>query len=118
MSDAGITSATLSADGTAMIRQPDGTLREAAGATDWGEVNARSAQQVDAAAQADPDALPLDDAFWLSAKIILPPRATKRHQGLRLDVEVLDWFKAQGPGWQTRMNAVLKSYVVAQRRGG
>jgi uncharacterized protein (DUF4415 family) len=48
----------------------------------------------------------------------LPPRNPKRHQGIRLDADVLDWLKAQGPGWQTRMNAVLKSYVEARKRHG
>ena len=32
---------------------------------------------------------------------------------LRLDAEVLDWFKAQGPGYQTRINAILKAYKEA-----
>ncbi len=32
---------------------------------------------------------------------------------LRVDPEVLDWFKAQGPGYQTRMNAVLRAYKDA-----
>jgi uncharacterized protein (DUF4415 family) len=31
---------------------------------------------------------------------------------------VLAWFRAQGPGYQTRMNAVLRAYVEAQKRGG
>jgi uncharacterized protein (DUF4415 family) len=34
---------------------------------------------------------------------------------IRLDREVLDWFRAQGDGYQTRINAVLKMYVKAQR---
>lgn len=32
------------------------------------------------------------------------------HTGIRLDADVLDWFKSQGKGWQTRINAVLRSY--------
>jgi uncharacterized protein (DUF4415 family) len=42
-----------------------------------------------------------------------PPR--KAAISLRLDPEVLDWFKAQGPGYQTRINAVLKAFVAAVR---
>ncbi len=34
---------------------------------------------------------------------------------LRLDADVLDWFKAQGGGYQTRMNAVLRAYMEAAR---
>jgi uncharacterized protein (DUF4415 family) len=40
----------------------------------------------------------------------------KVHTGLRIDADVLDWFKAQGRGFQTHMNAVLRAYVEAQRK--
>jgi len=41
---------------------------------------------------------------------------TSRQIKHRLDREVLDWFKRQGPRYQTRMNAVLRAYVNAQRK--
>jgi uncharacterized protein (DUF4415 family) len=118
MSDVNITKAVLTADGKVLIKQPDGSYRAATGGTDWDQINARSDEEVEAAARTDPDAPPLDDEFWRNARIVVPPRNPKRHQGMRLDAEVLDWFKAQGPGWQTRMNAVLKSYVEARKRQG
>jgi uncharacterized protein (DUF4415 family) len=37
----------------------------------------------------------------------LPPKASI---SLRLDQDVLEWFKAQGPGYQTRINTVLRAY--------
>lgn len=40
-----------------------------------------------------------------------PPR--KEAISLRLDAEVLDWFRARGPGYQTRINAVLRAYMEA-----
>jgi len=40
-----------------------------------------------------------------------PPR--KEAISLRLDAEVLDWFRARGPGYQTRINAVLRAYMAA-----
>jgi uncharacterized protein (DUF4415 family) len=40
-----------------------------------------------------------------------PPR--KAAISLRLDADVLDWFRAQGGGYQTRINAVLRAYMVA-----
>lgn len=49
-----------------------------------------------------------DDAFW--ARAVKMPR-TKQGIFIRLDADVLDWFKGQGPGYQTRMNAVLRSYM-------
>jgi uncharacterized protein (DUF4415 family) len=118
MDDATTTKAVLTQDGKAMIEQPDGSYRAAVSHTDWDRVNALSDAEVDAAAQGDTDAQPLDDEFWQNARVVMPPRTPKRHQGMRLDAEVLDWFKAQGPGWQTRMNAVLKSCVEAQKRQG
>jgi uncharacterized protein (DUF4415 family) len=43
----------------------------------------------------------------------LPRQSRKAVISLRIDREVLDWFKAQGPGYQTRMNAVLRAYREA-----
>lgn len=43
----------------------------------------------------------------------LPKSPRKAAISLRVDPEVLDWFKAQGPGYQTRMNAVLRAYKDA-----
>ena len=111
-----IVSAVL-ADGKTLIRQPDGAFREADGATDWERVAALTAAEVEAAARADAEAPVADEEFWRSARVVMPgPRPVKRHQGMRLDAEVIDWFKGQGPGWQTRMNAVLRSYVEAHKR--
>ena len=43
----------------------------------------------------------------------------KKPVAMRLDADVLDWFQRQGPGYQTRMNAVLRSFVErAGKRGG
>lgn len=43
----------------------------------------------------------------------LKPTAGKTSISLRVDADVLEWFKAQGPGYQTRINAVLKAYKDA-----
>jgi uncharacterized protein (DUF4415 family) len=43
----------------------------------------------------------------------LPRHGRKSAISLRVDPEVLDWFKTQGPGYQTRMNAVLRAYMEA-----
>lgn len=50
-----------------------------------------------------------DEAFWADAEWIIPEN--KVALGVRFDREVVDWFKSQGPGYQTRMNAVLKLYM-------
>ncbi len=71
-----------------MIEHPDRGHRPAPNRTNWERVGALSEAEVDAAAQADTDAPPLDDAFWQSAQVVFPPRTPKRHQGMRLDAEV------------------------------
>ncbi|HEX4293851.1 MAG TPA: BrnA antitoxin family protein [Rhizomicrobium sp.] len=62
----------------------------------------------------DPDAQPTSKAFWKDAKVIWPQ--SKLLTSFRIDPDVLAWFKAQGKGYQTRMNAVLRAYVKAQTR--
>ena len=46
----------------------------------------------------------------------LKAQSAKQSISLRVDPEVLAWFRAQGPGWQTRMNAVLRAYKEAGSR--
>ncbi len=49
----------------------------------------------------------------LRAKRGRPEKAAEERKeqiALRLDADVLAWYRAQGAGWQTRMNAVLKAY--------
>lgn len=71
---------------------------------------------ITATAQADPDAVPFTDAEWAQAQPLVRRgrplgSGTKAQVTLRLDVEVLERFKASGDGWQTRINDVLKSWV-------
>ena len=55
----------------------------------------------------------LPDDFWDDAEIVEPK--TKTAISIRVDADVLEYFKSQGKGHLTRMNAVLRSYVDAQR---
>ena len=57
--------------------------------------------------------LPTD--FWDEAELVAP--ASKRAVSIRLDEDVLDWFRRSGPRYQTRMNAVLRMYVKRMRKG-
>ena len=52
----------------------------------------------------------VDKEFWDNARVVMPDTRPKQHTGIRIDADVLDWFKSYGKGWQTRMNAVLRSY--------
>jgi uncharacterized protein (DUF4415 family) len=61
-----------------------------------------------------PRAESLGADFWKSAHVVMPSGKTSVH--LRLDRDVVEWFKARGKGHLTRMNAVLRAYVDAQNR--
>ena len=65
--------------------------------------------------RADAPAQHLDADFWDNARVGTPP-PNKASVHLRLDADVLDWFRDQGRGHLTRMNAVLRSYMEAQKR--
>ena len=71
-----------------------------------------------AAAQPLPDGSDPDDAMeeidWATTELPMPRRKT--HASLRLDADMLDWFKAQGRGYQTKINAVLRSYFQQHAR--
>lgn len=76
--------------------------------TDWDK--ARNHPMPDGS---DPDdAMDSDD--WVIVDIDLP--RPKQQTTVRLDADVLDWFKAQGPGYQTRINAVLRSYYEQKKK--
>ena len=53
------------------------------------------------------------DNFWTDRSITMPGGKSSIH--LRLDSDVLLWFKAQGKGHLTRMNAVLRAYMEAKK---
>jgi uncharacterized protein (DUF4415 family) len=64
--------------------------------------------------RADAPVLSLDPNFWDDAEVVMPAGKSSIH--LRIDTDVLDWFKAQGRGHLTRMNAVLRSYMESHNR--
>jgi len=67
-----------------------------------------------AAVDSDPDAAPIMSAeFMRRAKRVDPH--VKRAISIRLDEDLIAWFKASGSRYQTRINAVLRAYVDSQR---
>jgi len=58
----------------------------------------------------------IPEDFWDDAVVVTPP--TKEAISFRVDRDVLGWFRDQGPGYQTRMNAVLRSYMEANKNRG
>ncbi len=83
--------------------------------TDWDQVDALTDEQVRGAIEADPDAQPTDKKFWKTATVVMPrPKETIT---IRLDADVLEWFRGSGKGYQTRINAILRSYIRARGNG-
>ena len=79
-------------------------------------------KRITAAANSDPDARPLTTA---QLKAMIPRRAlrgrpksanAKQLVSVRYSPEVLEYFKATGAGWQSRMNSVLRQYVARRTR--
>lgn len=66
------------------------------------------------AVASDPDAAPIMSAEFMRQAKRIDPRA-KRAISIRLDEDVIAWFKASGSRYQTRINAILRAYVDSQR---
>jgi uncharacterized protein (DUF4415 family) len=81
--------------------------------TNWAKVDAMTEEELEASIAADPDDVH-EEPDWTTAIKGLPP--IKRHINIRVDADVLDWFKATGKGYQTRMNNVLRAYVESRTR--
>lgn len=76
--------------------------------TDWKKIDAMKDKDIDLS-----DIPELDDDFFKNATLVLPkPKAVVT---LRVDADVLEWFRAQGKGYQTLMNAILKGWVEQHR---
>lgn len=77
------------------------------------EIRAMRARGLDRTRDDAPEAESLGEDFWKNARIVLPRGKTSVH--LRLDSDIVEWFRADGKGHLTRMNAVLRAYVEAQK---
>jgi uncharacterized protein (DUF4415 family) len=75
--------------------------------TDWKRLSAMDDKAIDTS-----DIPELDDDFFRHAEIKLP---AKQPVTLRVDADVLTWFKAQGQGYQTRINKLLRRYMENQQ---
>jgi uncharacterized protein (DUF4415 family) len=75
--------------------------------TDWERVDALGDDEIDYSETGE-----LDEAFFRQADLRLPP---KKPVTLRLDADVLEWFKSQGSGYQTRINKLLRTYMERHR---
>ena len=88
----------------------DAMLARGEDRSDLDRVRALSEEELEASIDREDEG----EVDWSSLQVGLPE--PKRQLTLRLDADVVEWFRSRGPGYQTRMNAVLRSYVEAQRR--
>ncbi len=72
----------------------------------------RRLSDAEIARTAPPELADLPDDFWDRADVVMP--VGKAPISLRVDVDVLAWFRAQGPRYQSRMNAVLRAFMTAR----
>jgi uncharacterized protein (DUF4415 family) len=69
-------------------------------------------EEIDASIKNDPDFN--EDWNWGDAVLVIPPK--KKPISIRVDEDVLDYFRAEGAGYQRRMNAVLRSYMDQKKK--
>lgn len=74
------------------------------GLTNWERLRTMDDSEIDFS-----DIPPLGEDFFKNAIVVMP--RVKRMVSIRLDGDVVDWYKGEGPGYQTRMNAVLKAFM-------
>ena len=77
--------------------------------SDWSRVDGLSDTDIDTT-----DIPPLDDDFFANAEVRLPKK--KVPITIRLDSDVVAWFRSMGKGYQTHINAVLRTYMRTQRK--
>jgi uncharacterized protein (DUF4415 family) len=74
--------------------------------TDWDRLAKMGDEQIDTS-----DIPELGDDFFAHADLSLP---TKEPVTLRMDADVLNWFRSQGKGYQIRINKLLRSYMESR----
>ncbi|PCH96512.1 MAG: 3-oxoacyl-ACP synthase [Gammaproteobacteria bacterium] len=74
--------------------------------TDWKQLATMKDKEIDLS-----DIAELDEDFFRQAKIHVPP---KKSVTMRLDSDVIEFFKSQGQGYQTRINKLLRNYMDVQ----
>ena len=76
--------------------------------TDWARVKAMTDEEIEANVDE------ADEGFDWSTAVLVHPIG-KEAVSIRLDTDVLEYFKRGGKGYQTRINTVLRSYMLAQK---
>jgi uncharacterized protein (DUF4415 family) len=83
--------------------------------TDWDKVDSLTGSKLEAAIRADLDEIQ-GEADWTRSIVGIPVR--KDHINIRVDHDVLEWFRSNGKGYQTLMNNVLRAFVQTRVQRG
>jgi len=102
---------------TARMSEEEVRERLAAGKdrTDHERLRNLTDEEIETAIQEDSDAAPLLDEEWFRAAQFVTPGGAKEKISIRLDEDVLAFFRAGGQGYQSRINDVLRAYVLTRR---
>jgi uncharacterized protein (DUF4415 family) len=82
--------------------------------TDWERLRNMTEEEIEANALSNPDALPMSAEMWKDAVVVMPTMVSKETVTIRLSPKVLDFFKQDGKGYQSRIHTVLEAYVDSQ----
>ncbi len=96
----------MNANNTTSMSLEEATLKRSEERTDWERLQREEDAGIEP--EKDPDEGEFD---WSRARLVMPPRKTAI--SMRIDSDVLSFFRSQGRGYQTRINAVLRSYMNA-----
>ncbi len=100
-------------DGTYIVEHADGRLERQRSKTDWAKLDALTDADIEAAIADDPDWAEFTDLDWSTA-VVMPSK--KKAISIRVDEDVLEFFKHEGEGYQRRINAVLRTYMQHSRK--
>jgi uncharacterized protein (DUF4415 family) len=95
-----------------MSKKSSGKRKASSRRAEWRRFAAMTDDDIQRGIEADPDARNTDADFWRNARIVAPLRKTP--VTLRLDADLLAWFRRK-TGYQTEINAVLRTYMRAKR---
>ncbi|MDO8358452.1 MAG: BrnA antitoxin family protein [Devosia sp.] len=84
--------------------------------SDWARADAMTEEELEAAIASDPDEAGIVWDTSIAWTSLPPPPSTKKAISLRLDPDILAFFREGGRRYQTRINGVLRAYMDAQNR--
>lgn len=80
--------------------------------TDWARIDAMTEAELEQAIASDPDWAGIPENWYEQAEAVMPK--PKVPVSIRLDADVIEYFRSTGRGWQTRVNAILRAYKEAK----